>query len=322
MAQATLYTFRHTAEKISRDDLELWLNEWAKFWVYQIEQGDSGYIHYQGALCLMKKRRPQEIKNVMRKDDGFLPEYFEPMCSNEAKTIKTVEALADTYAAKKDTRLEGPFQSENVRKPVYISPQYANKEFRPWQRQVYNIIEREQKTLNTRNIHWVYDWWGNHGKSVLIHKMRLEGKALVLPTMNDHKEIVQAFCDMCMDRNIREPGGVFIDLPRAFPQKEMKGFASAMESIKDGYITECRNHFRDWDIKSPSIWMFANSAPPEGAFSADRLWIWMFSSPGPDATLVRYLPGAENTIVPGYQAYNSAAAQDAAAAEALVGPNL
>jgi len=146
---------------------------------------------------------------------------------------------------------------------------------------------------NSRNIYWVYDWWGNHGKSTIMHYMRLQKKGIVLPAINDQKILVESFADICMAKNLRDPGAVFIDIPRAMSQLEMKGFSAAMESIKGGHVMETRNRFREWDCHSPSVWMFANTKCPHDAFTEDRCIQLMFTSKAKDAILTVYEEGAE-----------------------------
>lgn len=319
-----LYHFRHSAEGehgVDKDIMEEWCNKWGTYWVFQIERGlasEESKLHYQGTIHIEKKVRVTQLKNEMRKDDGFLPQYLEPMVAEDAKHIRGLHNLLQTYAGKTLTRVAGPWS--NARAQAHYKPvQFRNKTFVAWQDQVCRIIAHEQATINTRTVHWVFDWWGNHGKTVLMNVMALEGKALILPTVNNHKDLTQACCDMCMDGNITHPNAVFIDIPRAFPQNELQGFTSAMESIKDGRVVEMRNHFRQWWMDTPSIWMFSNVKPPTGAFSADRLMTWMFTGPGRDATLTRYITGSELIVREDYIPYDRDAAQDALAQLSLSG---
>lgn len=38
------------------------LKDWCKHYVFQLEQSDTGYIHWQGHVSLIKKRRENELK--------------------------------------------------------------------------------------------------------------------------------------------------------------------------------------------------------------------------------------------------------------------
>jgi len=51
-------TFKHEAE------LKAVLDKWAKHWVFQLEEGDNGYKHYQGRISLLKKRKLSQLKAV------------------------------------------------------------------------------------------------------------------------------------------------------------------------------------------------------------------------------------------------------------------
>lgn len=295
-----LFEWRHTRSKISRADLETWLNEWGKYWGYQVERGDTGYEHYQGVICLEKRRRPSEIKKLML-DAGFLTERFQPLCNTVAKTIRNADCILEGYCGKRDTRIEGPFKSQKASEQQYWPKQYRNKELNDWQDFVYQVVKEETEEADSRSIHWVYDWWGKHGKSVLTNVLRLQGNAIMIPPINDSKELLQAFCDQCIDREIRSPGAVFIDLPRAFPADTLRGIVSAMEAIKDGWTTDTRHRFKSWDCDTPSVWLFANCKPPPAALSNDRLNLWMFTTPYQDAELAPYEEGSENVDYPGYK---------------------
>lgn len=293
-SQLALFEWQHRAEgpgSKTFDEIQDWCKKWFKYWVFQKEMGDSGYVHWQGAGSLFKKRRRQELKTLMRKDDeGFLTQHCEPITTEVANTIKNVHALLEFYVAKYDTRVEGPWTSA---KNTFMPRQYAGKDFVPWQQKLIEIAQEEIKTADIRTIHWVYDWTGNHGKSVLSALIELRGMGIDMPANNDFKELCAALADICMDQDNRDPGILMLDLPRAMSKNQMNGFTTACEQWKKGSVVDQRHHFRKWWFHTPSVWIFSNTKPPLKHFSRGRWKVWAFTKEGLDADLVEYKEGDE-----------------------------
>lgn len=281
-----LYSFRLNLEHGTPDEIMAFCNEWFKFWAFQLEEGDSGYKHYQGEGSLRKKRRQHEIVNAMRKQGSIVPEYIQPIPAEQAVTIKNVHHLKQRYANKTDTRINGPFFSTTC--DDYIPPQYANKELHGWQAKALAIAQEECRTLSDRHVHWIFDPTGSHGKSVLASLVELHKHGIDLPSCNDYTKLCEALCDELMDTNNRSPGMLLIDLPRAIPKNAMHGFISACEQFKKGKVVDGRNHYRKWWFATPSVWVFSNSLPPMKGLSRDRWIIWTFDKAGIDAELIPY----------------------------------
>jgi len=272
--QCFLFEFRHSSEKRTKDEMVAWCDDWFKFWAFQGEQGDDGYLHWQGAGSLKKKRREQELKNVMRKDDGFLPEHIAVMATNNAENIKSLDGLKTFYATKKDTRVEGPYFSQQVTE--YIPRQYRNMTLWPWQTMLLAIAKQEIDTMEDRTVNVIYDPNGKHGKSKLSAYIELHRLGYDLPACNDYEKITQAACDMMEGDNNRSPGIMLLDIPRAMDKKSWAGFVTAMEQMKKGKVIDGRHHYRKWWFDTPSVWCFANELPPKNSLSPDRFHIWTF----------------------------------------------
>lgn len=281
--QCFLFEFRHSSEKRTKDEMIEWCNEYFKFWAFQGEQGDDdkdgnkGYLHWQGAGSLIKKRRAHEIKNVMRKDDGFLPEHFEPMATASAENIKSLEGLKKFYATKKDTRVEGPyFSADNV--VEYVPIQYRGMNLWPWQATLVTTAKAECAAMEDRGVNVIYDPIGCHGKSKLACYIALNKLGFELPPLNDYKEITQAACDIFEAKQCRSPGILMMDIPRAMDKKSWTGFVTACEQMKKGHVVDVRHHYREWWFDTPSVWCFSNELPPMHTLSKDRFKIWTFKA--------------------------------------------
>jgi hypothetical protein len=57
-------------------------------------------------------------------------------------------------------------------------------------------------------------------------------------------------------------------------KENLGGLFSAIETIKDGYVYDERNHFKEWWFDSPNIWVFTNSVPETDYLSKDRWVYW------------------------------------------------
>lgn len=257
-----VWDFRANEDNFDVDSLTKWLNANCKKWTFQKEQGDSGYVHWQGRFSLIKKR----IKSVVLKmQSGF--NYIEPTAiSNHLDEF--------FYAMKEDTRLEGPWRdqqsSPSGSAPAYIPRQYRDIQLRPWQEKVLQTANE----FNSREINLIYDPVGNNGKSTVASIAELMHNGLDMPPLNDFKELVALLCDICVDRSLRQVSPIFFDLPRAIDKTRLHGLYSAIEQVKKGKIYDCRYHYKSWWIDSPVIWVFSNIQPDLNLLSHDRWKIW------------------------------------------------
>lgn len=281
----SVYHFRCSLDAITQPDLEVFCNTWFKYWCFQHEKGDTGYEHYQGIGSLKKKRRQHEAVKAMKEQGRFAPEYLQPAVAGEAKKMKNVRALIDSYAGKADTRVAGPWHSPE-QSDIYVPGHIRGKQLRGWQLQVHEIATREHLEFDTRKVHWVHDPVGGHGKSTFANVIEvLLREGISLPALNDAKELSQMFANWIEDKHITHPGIVMLDLPRALPKNQMHGFISALEELKNGRATDTRYHFKRVTFDPPSIWVFSNTLPDRRDLSADRWSVWEFDGEGTECNL-------------------------------------
>lgn len=64
------YDFRYSADvsgnRVSHETIISRLKGIAKKYVFQLEEGDGGYIHYQGRMSLIKKTTKIRIASIIR----------------------------------------------------------------------------------------------------------------------------------------------------------------------------------------------------------------------------------------------------------------
>lgn len=256
MNKLYVYEIRSNCD-LSIEEYKNLLKKWAKKWVFQKEQSDSGYIHYQGRISLIKARRESEIKNVLRRA-GHLDyfQYIKPTTTEEHKK----EAF---YATKEDTRIEGPFSNEDQER--YIPRQIREiTSLRPFQS---SIIERANE-WDTRSINVIYCEHGNMGKSILVGYLRAYGIGRALPPVNDYKDLLRMVCDLPTSNCY------LFDMPRSLNKDRLYQFFSAVETIKDGYAYDDRYQFKEKVFDCPNIWIFTNTLPDFNMLSLDRWKLW------------------------------------------------
>lgn len=252
-----VYDFRWNGEEVPHNLILTRLKGVAKRFVFQKEQGDTGYIHYQGRLSLFKKRRKHEALKLFKDP----PNYFEPTTSKE---YQTGDAF---YQTKEDTRIEGPWTDKDT--VAFIPRQVQEmKVLRPFQ----STILEDIGVWDKRRINIVYCQEGNLGKSSLVGWVRAYKLGRVLPPVNDYKDLLRMVCDL--------PTSNFylFDMPRAMNKEKLYQFYSAVETIKDGYAYDDRYSFKEKVFDCPNIWIFSNVLPDRDMLSADRWKFWNINS--------------------------------------------
>lgn len=270
MTQCASFDFRCNADMFeSSATLVAWMNGLAKHYCFQKEQGDGGYVHWQGRLSLIKKRRQPELITLLTGLGKPVPNYLEPTVTVEHRTGEAF------YALKEDTRIEGPWTDKD--KPVYIPRQIREiKELRPWQKSVVDSASH----WDTRHINLIYCPLGNKGKTTLVGWCRAYNIARVLPSVNEAKDMLRMVCDM------PTASMYLFDMPRSMNKERLFGFFSAIETIKDGYAYDDRYSFKEKCFDCPNIWIFSNSMPDFNMLSMDRWKIWEIA----DNELIRLIP--------------------------------
>ena len=101
-------------------EIKEWCQEECKKWCFQLEQGATGYRHWQGRVSLKVK-----VRSVIGK------------LNNKAHWSPTQKENIDNfdYVSKDYTRIDGPWKHDDI----YIPRQYRDIELRDWQKVVLNL---------------------------------------------------------------------------------------------------------------------------------------------------------------------------------------
>lgn len=254
------FTLPKTPE-FTKDDVHKLLRPRCKKYVFQLECGDTGYLHFQGRLSLFKKT----TLSCAIKQFGNFGWHLSPTSGNALKG----EAF---YCMKEQTRVAtdgGPWTEKD-----YVPPRVpSNRLLRsgilehpyPWQQQLKACLSLE----SDRTVNLVVDPRGNNGKSLFVEWLEYLGLTVELPGFNSSEDFLQAAM------NLPEQKMYLVDLPRAMPKKHLNGLFTAIEKLKNGYMCDKRYHFK-WKrlLHSPSICVFTNKMPSVSYLSKDRWQVW------------------------------------------------
>jgi len=223
-------------ESIELSQLFQTLKEISKKFTFQLEQGESGFRHFQGVFSLKIKERFSTVKNIFP-----CSIHLEP-CKNWWQSMK--------YCSKSETRINGPW----TEKSIFINT-IKEEDFYPWQANAAQILKT---TPNDRNVFWFWDAVGNKGKTAFCKWAYVNHGATILQN-GSGKDLAFAIPET--------PTAVLFNLPRTC--EERVNYA-AIESIKDGLIFSAKYESGTKVFDPPHVIIFANFPPDLRSLSADR----------------------------------------------------
>lgn len=248
--------------------VETHLRKWCKKYAFQKEKGDTGYIHWQGRVSLIKKRRLGELKKA-----GFLQPGGWPTVTSAT----TYQNGDNFYVLKEDTKLDGPWIDTDYEEPPVLTRQlktFKKQEMYPWQSQVMEMA----KELDDRSINLIYDTIGNSGKSIMCEYLEYHKLAYEIPPMRSMEDIMA--CCMCL----KSQKCYLIDMPRGMKKDKLGEFYAGLESLKNGVCYDKRYSFKKRRMDRPQIIVFTNTLPKWDLMSTDR---WELYTMQPDKKLYR-----------------------------------
>ena len=234
--------------KLDRLEVKNLLKEFCKDGTFQMEQGESGFIHYQGRVSLKRKLRLPPI-------DTLKGIHWSP--------TSLANFDNEDYCSKNYSRIKGPWKIEDAE--PYIPRQIREIEnLYPWQQSIIDTLD----VWDTRSINCLIDTNGNIGKSTLVGWIRAYQLGRVIPPVNDYKDLMRMVCDIPKSR------AYMIDMPKALKKDKLHSFYTAIETVKGGYAFDDRYKFKDIFIDSPNIWVFTNTYPDTDLLVEDRWKLW------------------------------------------------
>lgn len=255
MSQVTGYDITIASHHFATwQDLAKVLTEWGSKWAFQLEKGaETGYMHWQIRLRLIKKKRANELKG----ENKALPGHWS-VTSNAVHADNSFN-----YVMKADTRVEGPWDDRTwAEQPIETRQlrSFMDKPLRDWQKVLLARIQQE----DDRKIIMVHDDVGNSGKSIFAEFLEYKKLALELPPLRNMEDLMQfAF-------GFKDQKCYLVDMPRAIKKDKLSDFYSGIECLKNGVVWDKRYAAKKRRMDRPQIVVFTNITPKWEFMSADR----------------------------------------------------
>ena len=254
--------------ELDRDDIIEILQKYSKKWVFQCEKSDNGYLHYQGRMTLIKKKRQPELIKLMG-EDAFT--WVRPTVSSEHQKVAF-------YQMKEDTRIDGPWDDTMDLEQKVVTRQlimFKSLVMRPYQRDLFE----KSTQFDMRAIDLIYDRIGNIGKSIFAEYMESEGLAEEIPPYRLMDDIFQWVCTRPVKKCY------ILDMPRGMKKDKLGDLYSGIEIIKNGTAYDKRNRAKKIRFDRPRIFVFTNTLPQFDLMSKDRWNVWTINE---DYELIPY----------------------------------
>lgn len=240
--------------------METTFKQLCKKFVFQEEVGENGTPHLQGAIWLKKPMRWSEFKLSSKI-------HWEKMID---------ETGSEAYCQKEETRKPGG----KVIKYGFPKPLKIVNQLYPWQESLLALIQPEP---DDRTIIWIYDNIGKSGKTQFI-KYCAHHFEMPFATAGSSKDIANLLVNLKKaDKDLNDINCFLFNIAR---DSASKISYSALESVKDGMMTNIKYEAESLIFNSPHVVVMSNSLPVKSKLSADRWKIYTINS---DKQLVEYI---------------------------------
>lgn len=235
-----------------------------KKFVFQEETGENGTPHLQGYMELLKKDRMTALKKKLGNKISW-------------SVSRNIEASIE-YCQKEDTRTGAVYKYGFPREIKIISSLFN------WQKDVVDLLENE---ADDRSINWIYDPVGNNGKTSLLKYLVYHKKA-IFTTGGKNGDVINLIFNNKEYMLESENSIVLWNLPRTIEADYIS--YNAIESIKDGLISNNKFECGSFICPNPHVLIFANCLPNMKTMTKDRWKIFTIEN----NNLVPYISGSDS----------------------------
>lgn len=208
---------------------------------FQEELGENGNKHLQGSIQLKKRMRWSEF--------GLSDKIHWEITRNNTS--------ADKYCLKEETR-----NGKQIKFGFPAELKLINK-LKPWQTSIIELIEKE---VNDRTVYWIYDEVGNMGKTVFSKYLYAKQNAIIA-TGGGNKDVACLLNILVKNgRDLNSKTTFIFNFPRSTEGISYK----AIESVKDGLMTNTKYEANTLVFNCPHVFIFSNELPDLSKLSSDR----------------------------------------------------
>lgn len=248
-------------------------NDWFTEWIFQLEKGSiNGVEHYQGWCQTKPKKRRQQLR------DYFKSKFPDLKFPNEDYLEKSKSGASAAYAAKGDSRIDGPWFSHKMKPKISMEIEDDDimkyDELPAWSQTVIDMVRTKPlPEKEDRTIHWFWSQEGRNYKTETCRYLVHHHEAYVLSGASRH----------VLAATYANPRPIYIF---CIPRSAEDGISyKSIELIKDslymsGFGTKATGMV---NRKKPWVFIFCNFTPKYEQMSEDR---WVVKDVGSQGMMV------------------------------------
>ncbi len=223
----------------------------ANKYVFQLEKGKNGTLHWQGVFSFRSAKKWSTLDNKCRSTAVWAPCISVKDARRYCSKVRTSQG---------QTFCKGYVVPEELMDPL------GGKELYEWQRE---IVELCSGSPDDRKVFWFYSEAGNVGKSALGKHMCLNLERCYIMG-GKFRDSMYAIAKMVNEKHA-PPKVIIFDIPRSC-QRDGYPLVSyhAMEKIKDGCFFSSKFESQMVLFNTCHVIVFANLPPNEAELSRDR----------------------------------------------------
>lgn len=254
------------------DMLEAVLAKCKKYAV-QLERGETGNFHFQGAISLARehKMRFAQLKAALASC------HLEILGGEKGFTycLKTDNSTVLGEDGK-------PLYRKSLKVAVPAPPikKINRSDLREDQIEWYDLMLNSEP--DDRSVYWLYDSRGGWGKSFLAKALFDGGEDGQVMVINGKWHDIANQFTTHFDQKKRYPSVVVMDVPRCLTEGEAKYVSYlAIEKVKDGFFYSGKFEGAVHRFDSPHVLVLSNVPPTYSKLSLDRWKCWeLFAGQG------------------------------------------
>lgn len=140
---------------------------------------------------------------------------------------------------------------------------YKNVEWKPWQKEIVDMLELPYDKIDKRKVIWIFDEIGNTGKSWIAKYIKIT-KGCYIITGGKQADILYGYNNQPV---------VIYDLARTYSDN-LNHIYTTIENFKNGMYLNTKFESRERIFKIPIVIVMANFLPDTKMLSKDRWDIW------------------------------------------------